>query len=363
MSTYYEQLQSAIDALEGQEGEALLRGIRGVIELAKQNNDGDTVADFSRHLIEAGSRSGRLDYEMIGFGEMQALFERSGKHADLRDYVLWYYKWLAERLPEYVEVPRDQIEAFFQRMEAFYEAQDEGKRPVWELRCRAASFMGHEQEAAGYAELWEKTEKRGSDNCPACETHSRVQYLLDVGKLPEALAAAGPILAGEQYCEEVPSTTFSRLLLPLLFTGEGERALTLAFITRGQARHTPALLSHLADHVIFLSMVGLWEQARRHLWLMLSRVMDANNAFVRYCVYRAAWLCLARMGRVGIETITFPPRTELAGQRMTTPAAAARFEAAARDIAKAFDRRNGTERFAKRLETVERLIELRPREE
>src|SRR5688500_6129486 len=199
MSTYYEQLQSAIDALEGQEGEALLREIRGVIELAKQNDDGDTVADFSRHLIEAGSRSGRLDYEMIGFGEMQALFERSGKHADLRDYVLWYYKWLAERLPEYVEVPRDQIEAFFRRMEAFYEAQDEGKRPVWELRCRAASFMGHEQEAAGYEELWEKTEKRGSDNCPACETHSRVQYLLDVGKLPEALAAAGPILAGEQY--------------------------------------------------------------------------------------------------------------------------------------------------------------------
>ena len=357
---YYTRLQQAIDRLEHLKAEPMLKEVRSIIELAKANGDGNAVADFARHLIRAASHEGRLDYEMIGFGELQALYERDANYSDLRADLLWYSTGRAERLPEYVDVPAERIDSFLDQMEQFYRAAGEGLRPVYELRCRAAGFMGREEDARRLAELWQATPQAASDNCPACETHSRVQYLLDVGEIPEAIEAARQILEGEQSCEEVPSTTFSRLLIPLLFTtGDPESPLYLASVVRRHVRHTAALLSHLADHVNLLSLVGLFDDARRNLWVLLARSQDAPNDFVRFCAARSAWLCFARMGKAGVDTARFPPRTGgLAGRTLRTTEAAAHYRARAVALAEAFDRRNGTGRFALRTEAIEKLAGL-----
>jgi hypothetical protein len=359
-NSYYTQLQQAIDRLEHLKGQPLLDQIHSIITLAKSHDDNNAVADFARHLIRAGSHEGRLDYEMIGFGELQSLYERNPNYADLRAEILWYYKWLAERLPEYVEVPADRVDGFLDQMEAFYRAAGEGLRPVYELRCRAAAFMGREDDARRLADLWQSTPKADSDNCPACETHSRVQYLLDVGEIPEAVDAAKPILEGEQHCEEVPSTTFSRLLIPLLFTTQSpETSLYLASVVRRHVRHTAALLSHLADHVNLLALLGLFDDARRNLVVLLAHSRDSNNAFVQFCASRSAWLCLARMAKSEIPTIRFPPRTgDLAGRTLRTPDAAAHFRTRTIALADSFDRRHNTPRFAQRTEAIEKLASL-----
>ena len=358
--SYYTQLQSAIARLEHLKAEPLLTQIHSIITLAKSHDDNNAVADFAQHLIRAGSHEGRLDYEMIGFGELQSLYERNANYADLRAEILWYYKWLAERLPEYVEVPADRVDSFLDQMEAFYRAAGEGLRPVHEARCRAAAFMGREDDARRLADLWQSTPKAGSDNCPACETHSRVQYLLDVGQIPEAVDAAKPILDGEQHCEEVPSTTFSRLLIPLLFTTQSpETSLYLAAAVRRHVRHTAGLLSHLADHVNLLALLGLFNDARRNLFALLARAGHSNNAFVQFCANRSAWLCLARMAKNDIPTIHFPPRTgDLATRTMPTDEAAQHYRTRTITLATSFDGRHQTPRFAQRTEAIEKLAAL-----
>lgn len=310
--TYHDDLKERVDALGALRGEALLRGLREIVTFAKSNGDGDTAASFARHLIEAGSHAGRLDYEMLGFAEMRDLYERDARYADLRDYLLWYYKWVTERLPEYAEVPADQVESTFADMERFYRNEKEGLRPVLALRARAAAFMGQTAEAERQLAAWEAAEKVASDDRAACETHARVQLLLDLGRPVDAIEAAGPVLGGDESCEEVPATTFSRLLLPLLLLGKAEEAVYLSLVVRRQVRLVPKLVGYLADDVILLSALGLFESARRLTVIMAARAAEATNPFDGFQVARAAWVFLSRLAKDpdAKQTIALP-RTPL----------------------------------------------------
>src|SRR4051812_29810803 len=245
---YHDILKRMVERLRTLRGETLLAEIHAVVQTARAHDDGDTAAEFAKHLINASSDEGRLDYEMIGFGQLKDLYQHDARYADLRRDILWYYKWITEHLPEYVEVPAAQIESTFQDMERFYREEKEGLRPVLALRARAAAFMGRDVEAEHYATQWEEAEEQDSDDCPACQTHSRVQLLLDLGRPEEAVEAADPVLRGDQFCEEVPATTFSRLLLPLLLLDRAGEALFLSAVVRRQVRLVPALVGYLADH-------------------------------------------------------------------------------------------------------------------
>ena len=334
-----------------------MRAFREIIELAKANDDGDAVAEFARHLIEAGSHEGRLDYEMIGFGEMKALYQRDANYADLRSYLLWYYKWVTERLPEYVEVSPAQIESTFSDMERFYAEEKEGVRPILALRRGRRRSWGGRTRRGGTWREWEAAPQVESDDCPACQTHSRVQLLLDLDEPVEAAEAAGPVLDGSQSCEEVPATTFSRLLLPMLLLGKAEDALFLSVVTRRQVRLVPKMLSHLADHVTFLSLVGLLDTARRLAIVMVARAEAAPNPFDRFSASRAAWVFLSRFAKDSGRTEIRLPRTEIGadGRCVAITEAAAHFESRTRELADAFDARHGTPRFAKLVAEAEQL--------
>jgi hypothetical protein len=354
---YGRELRHKIESLSALSGEPLLRALRDVVELAKANGDGDTVAEFARHLIQVGAHEGRLDYEMIGFGEMKALYQRDANYADLRGYLLWYYKWVTERLPEYVEVSPRQIESTFADMERFYSAEQEGIRPVLALRARAAAFMGHADDARRYLAEWEAAPEVESDDCPACQTHSRVQLLLDLDQPAEAVEAAGPVIGGGQSCEEVPATTFCRLLLPMLLLGKAEEALFLSVVVRRQVRLVPKMLSYLADQVIFLSCVGVLDTARRLALVMAARAEVAPNPFDQFCASRAGWVFLSRLAKEGGGTEIRLPRTAIGagGECVPLTAAAGHYETRARQLAGAFDRRHGTDRFARLVAEAEQL--------
>jgi len=356
---YFNQLNAHIESAKAARGEPRLLRIRDVLDFAKAEGDNDTAAEFSRHLIKAANLQARIDYEMIGFGELRALYERNPNFADLRDQVLWYYKWLAEHLPEHVEVPRAQIDAFLDQMEQTYRDEKAGLRPVHEHRCRAAAFMGRRDEAEAHYELWQATPSDQSDDCPACETHAKAHALLSLGRLEEAIDAAEPILAGEQHCEEVPATTFSILLFPLLITGKLEQAVVLHSAVRRQVRHVPKLVGYLADHVLFLSVIGALHVAARHNLIMLARIEDVPNTAYQFAVARAAWVHFARQQKAGRTVADHPRRSDLSpiGEPVPIDRAIAFYQSKARALATAFDARNGTARFADRTTLAERLVD------
>jgi hypothetical protein len=355
---YTAEVRQRIDALgDIKEPAALLARMHDLVTFAVARDDGETVAEFSRHLIRVASHHGRLDYELLGFGELRSLYQRNPNYADLRGGVLWYYKWIGEHLYEYADVPAAQVSAFLDQMEAFYLAEQVEPRPVHALRCRAAAFMGDRAEADRQYELWQTSADTESDDCPACQTHAKVQVLLDLGKVAEAIEAAEPVLSGEQRCDEVPATTVSRLLLPLVVADQLDQAVLLAGAVQRQVRVVPKLLGYLADHVFFAAVVGAERVARRLGFVMLARAEEATNDADRFLVARAAWLWAVTAGRAGADAVPVPLRCAgLPRQpdgRVVTADAAAFYRTRAHQIAAAFDERNGTTRFTDRLAMVD----------
>lgn len=362
---YAADLRRRIDELGSVSEPGLLLGrVHAILQSALAHDDGDTVAEFAGDLIRLASHHGRLDYELIGFKEFESLYRRNPNYADLRGQVLWYYKWVAEHLFEYVGVPQQQVATFLDQMEAFYRDEGVTARPVHALRCRAAAFMGHRAEAERQLDLWQAAPDTESDDCPACQTHAKVQVLLDLGRLADAVEAAGPVLSGEQSCDEVPATTISRLLMPLVAAERGEQAVVLAGVVQRQVRLVPKLLGYLADHVFFASMVGALPVAGRLNFVMLARAETAANDADLFLVARAAWLTAVAAGRAGAAALPIPLRCAGLSRRpdgCVSPAdAAAFYEARARQLARAFDERNGTTRFADRLAMVKAIAKAGP---
>jgi hypothetical protein len=224
--------------------------------------------------------------------------------------------------------------------------------------------MGRAAEAAHWLEQWKACEASESDDCAACQTNMRVQALLDLDRIDEALDAAAPLLKGEQSCEEVPASTFSRLLMPLLFRGEVEISVEMMRAIRRQIRHTPGMFEYFADHLLFLSIVPSPQTARRHASLALRGLNTCTNAYQRFSNSRACWVWAARRRTRGGLPLTLPRRALEALSCATDDDAVLDWlETDARRLALAFDARNGTDRFQRLIESAEELIELPAMEE
>ena len=362
---YYSQLEQLISSLEHCEGEALLKRMCDIIDLSKAQSDTDATAEFAKHLIQASNHFGRFDYEMRAFGELRLLYKQYERLADLRKDVIWYYKWIAERVPEHVEVPKQKVFELLDQMEEFYKEEEAGLRPVHSMRYRAASFMGLKEEAEYYFNLWQHEQEDETDDCPACTTHQIVQFLLEQGQPQKALEVAKPILDGTLSCEEVPAITASRLLVPLWAADRSEEALTFSLMVRRQVRKVPKLLAYLADHVVFLTALGVLDLARRYNYIMLARSDGMSNSADLFTIYRAAWIFFAVQSKFDNRQVAVSQRCELGRMGKTIPVkdAAAWCEKKTRDIARRFDERNGTDRFTERLLMAEKITLLNPEED
>ena len=362
---YFVKLEKLINSLEQCEAEELLQRMCDIIDLSKAESDTDTTAEFAKHLIQASNHFGRFDYEMRAFGEMRLLYKQYERLSDLRHDVIWYYKWIAERVPEHVEVPKQKVFELLDQMEEFYKQEEAGLRPVHTMRFRAASFMGLKEEAEFYFKKWENESEDETDDCPACTAHGVVQYLLEQGQVEKAIEVAKPILEGTLFCDEVPAITASRLLLPLWAADRTEEALTYSLMVRRQVRKVPKLLAYLADHVVFLTAVGALNLAARNNYVMLAKSDGMSNSADLFSIYRAAWIYFSVQGKFETGPVAISDRCELGrlGNLMPVKEAAAWCEQKTRDIARQFDERNGTGRFMERLQMAERIALLNPEDE
>src|SRR5690606_19463211 len=128
----------------------------------------------------------------------------------------------------------------------------------------------------------------------------RVQYFLLSGKPDEAIEAAAPVLAGEQFCEEVPATTFSRLLIPMLLRDELDAAEAMHQAVLRQVRSTPSLLSHLSNHLVYRTLTGRAKESRRLGAITLARGLESANSYNRFSAFRACALWLGILARSGV---------------------------------------------------------------
>ena len=118
-------------------------------------------------------------------------------------------------------------------------------------------------------------------------THSRVAYLLDCGDVPGALEAARAILSGRQSCSEVPATTNSILLLPLVEGGKLADAARLHTAVYHRVRMQDDLIQYLPHHLAYAAVIGDKAMAGAIL-SRLPKGLEGRNGWRRFLWFRAA---------------------------------------------------------------------------
>ncbi len=356
--TYAATFEAAVDALQAMRGPESLQQMQRIIDLAEAHDDSTAVIEWQLTLLEAASHYGRFDVKISAFQKLCSLYEAEPGAEDLRASVLWYWKWLLEDLAQYVEVPAEQIALLQQQMEDCYRREGESLSPVFTERYATAAFMGKAVEAAHWLERWEACDSGDSDDCTACQINTRVQALLDLERVDDAVDAAAPLIRGEQSCEQVPASTFSRLLLPLLFRDEAEMCISMMQTFRRQIRLTPGMFEYFADHLLFLSIVPSPQTARRHASIALRRLASCTNSYQRFNNARAGWVWASRRRSKGLS-LSLPRRTlETLPCAPDDDSIIEWLETDVHRLAIAFDARNGTGRFQRLIESARELIDL-----
>jgi hypothetical protein len=346
------------------EGEERLSVLEEAARLADQRNNVEAGMEIRDQIVDAATWAGFYEKSLIAFNWMLAQWDRNPDIAEgyLEHRLLWLYKWILDDLHRFPQITRQQVEQTFADMERRYTKAGQGLRAVYQLRCMAAQEMGDADRAAEFERKWDEAERDSMGDCPACELNSRVKYLLDGGDTAAALKKAGPLLKGRMRCTEVPGITHSRLLVPLLRAGKLEQAVASQKSSYRQMRESRKFILYLGQHLAYFALVGEMTKAVKLLearlgWAMENRILHDRLGFLM-----AARVLLARLAAGGKKKIklnlppSFPGRTE--DGQYATAELADRFLAISKEIAEAFNQRNGNDRYSKLVRQNEELIAL-----
>lgn len=351
---YCQQYDALVSEIQRSRPQRALELFNDLAKLANDAGDDEGAEQAVISQLQLANELGNFQVEFQAFNQLESWY--AAGRSNLRGPVLWFYKWIGEDLHNFPSLSRKVIGEFFGRMEKCFRQENEGLRPVYGLRMKEAAFAGHEAEADAWRAKWEAEPSAGSDDCPACETHGLVESLLNLGRPEQAIEAAAPILSGEQYCGEVPATTFSRLLLPLMRASD-ERCEMCHMVTLRAVRVQPKLVRYLADHVIYLCLTDRSGFASRLVAVMLARVDNSPNGFERYRAAVAAWLWGVARKAMGESHTRVPRRLSWApaDQMVSLDDFIARHRNEAMLLAGQFDARNGSSVFAERLQSMEAI--------
>lgn len=342
-------------------GEARLAALWAKVEQTAKLQTAELAIEWLKMLMREAWKASRIEFTLRAFGELRRIYETDPRYADLRDDLLWYFKWLVEELPEYAEPSRQVIEDVFVEMERFYDGCGASRRPIYALRCQAAVRMGDRDQAAEWYEKWQDLPRSHEDDCEACDLGRQILFLLDRQQHEDALAAAEPILRGKVWCDETPET-LTRLVPAAMQQKRRRLAGLLLRISSRTVRRVPSALGALGSHVLFRFLMGDMVRSRRLAILALRRAREARNDIDRFNVYRACGLWAALAIFAGQHHWTLParimPTAPTASDRASIPLAdaAGLCLAEASHIAARLDARNGTTRYADYLRELEEKV-------
>jgi hypothetical protein len=344
-------------------GDPRLEAIWNVAARRGEIGDLDGKIKWLKYFLRAASDEARLDSQIRALTELRRLYETDPTHPTLRKDVLWYYKWIAENMPEYSDIPLTTIEKIFDDMQGFYQAAREPLGPIYAIRCDAAITMGKKQEADDWFEKWQATPRSKLDDCAACTAARRIRYFLNCEREIEAIAAAEPILKGKAYCDETPAA-LTRLIGPLMRNEQRKLGTAILKVTGRFVRRKSVFLSAMATHVVSCFFVGNVRRARRLAIVSLHKAKGTKNDFHQFNLYRACglWAAVSTMASVAGVDAKALPKNILPGMAETDAGKAELAEVAAvcldaaKQIGARFDARNGTSRYCDGLRELEEAI-------
>ncbi|MFJ4813290.1 hypothetical protein [Streptomyces longwoodensis] len=281
----------------------------------------------------------------VVFARLLTLFDEQPDVFDerLRHLLFWRFKWVAHALRQLPEIPLASLRQWSAEMRDRYEKAGLALQPYYGQAYQLAAHVG-EDTALAY-ELWAGRARTRLSDCEACEICERARYHLAAGDDERALRVWEPVLAGQESCQEEPARSVSYALLPLLRTGDPERARELHLAGYRACRRNPAMAGEVGRHLEFCALTG--NEARGLELLAENRTLfdEVDSPLDQYDFLTGAQVLLQRVERLGHGEL---PAAGWAGRTWTVAGLRAEAGRRADDLAARFDARNGTSAHAER---------------
>lgn len=262
----------------------------------------------------------------------------------LRHLLFWRFKWVANALRALPEIPLAGLRQWLTEMRDRYEKAGLGLQPYYGQVHLLAAHTGADDATTAY-ELWAARSRTPLSDCEACETCERALHHLSTGDDARALRAWEPVLEGKESCQEEPARSFSHALLPLLRTGDTERARAVHLAGYRGARRNPSMAGEVGRHLEFCALTG--NEARGLELLAENRVLfdDVDSPQDQYDFLTGVEVLLQRVEALGHAEL---PVAGYAGRSWTVAGLRTEVRGRADDLAARFDARNGTTAHADR---------------
>ncbi|RXR27831.1 hypothetical protein EQW78_05265 [Oerskovia turbata] len=320
-------------------------------ELARITADGPVEARAYALfvLVESYVWGNEVTKAYLPFTQLLRWWDEHPEHFDEQDThsLFWSFKWMVGNLMDFPAVPAAQIERTLDDMERRYAVAGNGMNAVTMSRFQWARARGTQDTAAAY-EAWVATPRDDFSQCEACEPGDRAAYLFDTGRLEEGIRLLEQVLAGSPECATEPGDMLSRLQLAYLETGDADKA---AATHRRGLRHLDngvAMEGPQGRHIEFLARTGNVERA-------LTRIVEHQDHLVTADSPRDRWAFLLSVGTATSLLAAEHGERPIALREVPASTVAELdtwVRAQAREIAAAFDARNGTDATTRRTEKV-----------
>ncbi|MFI8535136.1 hypothetical protein ACIGMX_33460 [Streptomyces aquilus] len=338
-----------------------------LVDAAEQFGEPGPLIDALLELQEAYTYGSEPRKSPVVFARLLTLFDEQPDVFDerLRHQLFWRFKWVAHALRQLPEIPLASLNQWLTEMRERYEKADLGLQPYYGQAYQLAAHVG-EDTALAY-DLWAARTRTRLSDCEACETCQRARYLLRAGDDEGALRAFEPVLAGKESCKEEPARSASYALLPLLRTGDTDRARELHLTGYRACRRNPSMSEEVGRHLEFCALTG--NEARGLELLAENRNLfdEVDSPLDQLGFLTGVEVLLQRVEALGHGEL---PAAGYPGRTWTVAGLRAEVRGRADDLAARFDARNGTTTHADRRRTrldraplLERLeLTLRTRE-
>ncbi|WP_420036850.1 hypothetical protein ACN2WE_35680 [Streptomyces sp. cg28] len=316
-----------------------------LVDAAEQFDDTAALVCALLELQEAYTYGSEPRKSPVTFARILNLFDEQPDAFDerLRHMLFWRFKWVANALLALPEVPLASLRQWLGEMRDRYTAAGLDLQPYYGQAYQLAAHLGDGTSLA--YELWAgRTRSRLSD-CEACEICQRARFHLAAGDDERALRIWEPVLQGKDSCQEEPARSVSYALLPLLRTGDADRARELHLAGYRACRRNPSMSGEVGRHLEFCALTG--NEARGLELLAENRNLfeEVDSPRDQLDFLTGVELLLHRvvsLGRGELPASGYPGRTWTVADLHTE------VRGRADDLAARFDARNGTTAHADR---------------
>ncbi|MEI5103724.1 hypothetical protein RB200_41160, partial [Streptomyces sp. PmtG] len=310
-----------------------------LVDAAEQFADPVPLVRALLELQEAYTYGSEPRKSPVVFARLLTLFDEQPDAFDarLRHLLFWRFKWVAGALRALPEMPLTSLRQWLTEMRGRYEQAGLDLQPYYGQAYQLAAHVGDDT-ALAY-ELWAGRTRTPLSDCEACEICERARHHLVAGDDERALRAWEPVLGGQESCQEEPARSISYALLPLLRTGDADRARALHLAGYRECRRNPSMSADVGRHLEFCALTG--NEARGLELLAENRNLfdEVDSPLDQFDFLTGVEVLLQRVEQLGHGAL---PAAGYAGRTWTAAALRAEVRGRADDLATRFDARNGT---------------------